>query len=71
MTQKDEEREAARQAALDALAVNRFTDTAVNDIARMAADLCGTSVAMVERHYSHAADERLEDMYLNFMKSQG
>src|ERR1700712_2543224 len=47
MTQRDDEREAARQAALDALAVNRFADTAVNDIARMAADLCGTSVALV------------------------
>ncbi|MEO7115015.1 MAG: GAF domain-containing protein [Caldimonas sp.] len=47
MTQKDDEREAARQAALDALAVDRFADTAVNDIARMAADLCGTPIALV------------------------
>ena len=47
MTQREDEREAARQAALDALAVNKFADTAVNDIARMAADLCGTSVALV------------------------
>ncbi|MEP7138070.1 MAG: GAF domain-containing protein [Caldimonas sp.] len=47
MTQKEDEREGARQAALDALAVDRFADTAVNDIARMAADLCGTPVALV------------------------
>jgi integrase len=38
---------------------------------KVVADLCGTSVAIVEKHYAHAADERLEEMYLNFMKSQG
>ncbi len=47
MTLKDDERESARQAALDALAVDRLEDTAVNDIARMAADLCGTPIALV------------------------
>ncbi|MEO6897882.1 MAG: GAF domain-containing protein [Caldimonas sp.] len=47
MTQKDDEREAARQAAFDSLAIDRLADTAVNDIARMAADLCGTPVALV------------------------
>jgi GAF domain-containing protein len=47
MTQKDDEREAARQATFDSLAIDRLADTAVNDIARMAADLCGTPVALV------------------------
>ena len=47
MTRKDDEREAARQAAFDSLAIDRLADTAVNDIARMAADLCGTPVALV------------------------
>ena len=47
MTFQDDGREAARQAALDALAIDRIEDTAVNDLARMAADLCGTPVALV------------------------
>ncbi len=47
MTQQDDEREAARQAAFDALAIDRLADTAVNDLARMAADICGTPVALV------------------------
>lgn len=47
MTQQEDKREIARQAALDALAITRFADTALDDIARTAADICGTPVALV------------------------
>ena len=47
MTRKDDEREAARQAALDMLGVDRLEDVAVNDLARMAADMLGAPIALV------------------------
>ncbi len=34
---------------------------------KIVADLCGTSVAMIEKHYGHPDEGRLEAMYLDFM----
>jgi integrase len=36
---------------------------------KVAADLCGTSVAMIEKHYGHPDEGRLETMYLEFMQA--
>jgi integrase len=36
---------------------------------KVAADLCGTSVAMIEKHYGHPDEGRLEMMYLEFMSA--
>jgi len=36
---------------------------------KVIADLCGTSVAMIEKHYGHPDEGRLEAMYLEFMNT--
>jgi integrase len=36
---------------------------------KVAADLCGTSVAMIEKHYGHPDEGGLETMYLEFMNA--
>ena len=40
-------REQARQAEVDRLAVDAFAETAYDDIARLASELCGTPVSLV------------------------
>jgi integrase len=37
---------------------------------KVAADLCGTSVAMIEKHYGHPDEGRLEAMYMEFMSGE-
>src|SRR5450755_1192277 len=49
MTTVDDEREGERrrQGALDELELDRLADTAYDDLTRAAADICGTSVALI------------------------
>lgn len=47
MTAATDPHEQARQGEVDRLAIDPFADTALDDIARLAADLCGSQFALV------------------------